>query len=58
MYVRKTQDVWEIETNWGYGWESEYQATTREEAKSIYNDYKNNSEGRFSVRLIKHRQKI
>ncbi len=22
-YVRKTKDVWCIETNWGYGWEEE-----------------------------------
>lgn len=22
-YQRKTKDVWHIETNWGYGWETE-----------------------------------
>ena len=55
MYERKTIDRWDIETNYGYGWEY-----TRAEAKRTYKDYKDNVQayGKGLVRLTKHREKI
>ena len=57
MYVRKTVDRWDIETNWGYGWEVECSEYTREAAKTSYKEYKDNSCVRYRVRLAKHREK-
>lgn len=56
MYIRKTIDRWDIMTNWGYGWECEYSAYNRKEARDIYRDYLANACGRFSVRMEKHRE--
>lgn len=56
-YERKTIDVWNIETNYGYGWECEYTATTRAEAKQIYKDYVENACGRWSTRIVKRRER-
>lgn len=39
MYERKTRDVFVIETNYGYGWETEASYDTREEAKQDFPDY-------------------
>lgn len=38
-YVRKTKDVYFIETNYGYGWESENEYSTYAEAKADYKEY-------------------
>lgn len=57
MYQRKTVDRWDIETNWGYGWECECSEYTRKEALQRLKEYQENSCGRFSVRLEKHREK-
>ncbi len=57
-YQRKTIDRWDIMTNWGYGWECENSEYTREDAKRSYREYKENSCGRYSVRLEKHRENI
>lgn len=32
-YIRKTYDVWEIHTNYGYGWECEHTESTYKAAK-------------------------
>ena len=76
-YVRKTVDRWDIETNYGYGWEVEDCEYTRAEAvkrlkeyreknrfhrisgRSPYfcREYRENSCGRFAVRLVKHRER-
>ena len=58
MYTRKTRDRWDIMTNWGYGWECECSEYTLSEARKTYREYRDNSDGRFSVRLEKHREKI
>lgn len=55
-YVRKTRDRWDIMTNWGYGWECEYSAYNRKEARDVLNDYRENACGRFFVRMEKHRE--
>ena len=57
-YIRKTRDRWDIMTDWGYGWECEYSAYSYDEARSIFKDYRENSCGRFSVRMEKHRERI
>lgn len=57
-YVRKTRDYWDIETNWGYGWEVENTEYTWPDAKRSAKEYRENSCGRFSVRVKKHREKI
>ena len=57
-YVRKTRDRWDIETNWGYGWETETCEYTWAEAKAQAKCYRENSSGRFDVRVRKHREPI
>ncbi len=60
MYIRKTHDEWDIETNYGCGWESEYNTDDRKEAKSVYANYKKEypylvGNGCIGIRLRKHR---
>jgi predicted metal-binding protein len=57
-YIRKTRDRWDIMTNYGYGWECECSEYTWKEAKQTLKEYRENSDGRFFVRLEKHREKI
>ena len=57
-YVRKTKDRWDIETNWGYGWECECSEYTYKEAKQQLRCYMDNSDGRFSVRMRRRREPI
>lgn len=56
-YERKTVDRWDIETNYGYGWEVEYSAYTRKEAREQFNCYLDNCYGICDVRLVKRREK-
>ena len=60
MYERKTIDRWDIETNYGYGWEVECSEYTRAEAKRTYREYRDNVQayGKGLVRLTKHHEKI
>ena len=51
-YVRKTVDRWDIET-----WEIEDCEYTRAEAVKRLKEYRENSCGRFAVRLVKHRER-
>lgn len=54
-YIRKTVDRWDIETNWGYGWECECSEYTRKEALQRLKEYRENITG--LVRLEKHRER-
>ena len=58
MYERKTVDRWDIETNYGDGWEVECSEYTRAEAKRTYREYRDNVQayGKGFVRLTKHRE--
>lgn len=58
MYERKTIDRWDIETNYGDGWEVECSEYTRAEAKRTYREYRDNVQfyGKGLVRLTKHRE--
>ena len=58
MYVRKTRDRWDIETNYGYGWECECSEYTYKEARQTLREYRENACGRFVVRMTAHREKI
>ena len=54
-YVRKTYDEWWIMTNYGYGWECETTEATAKDAKEMARCYRENSFGRYAVRIEKHR---
>lgn len=57
-YKRKTRDRWDIETNYGYGWEAENSEYTREDAKRSLREYRENMGGRCAIRMTKHREPI
>lgn len=57
-YQRKTRDRWDILTNWGYGWEVEFSAYTWSGARRTAIEYRENSCGRYSVKVEKHREKL
>lgn len=41
-YQRKTRDRWDIETNYGYGWEVENSEYTRTNARRSLLEYREN----------------
>ncbi len=57
MYIRKTKDIYKILTNYGYGWEEEDEADTREEARRLAIEYKATA-CRPAVRIKKTREKL
>lgn len=54
-YERKTTDRWDIESNYGYGWEVEDSCYSLKEAKINYQLYLENGTGMY--RLIKRRER-
>lgn len=57
-YVRKTYDQWDIETNYGYGWEVESSYDNYKEARADLGEYRlNMAHYGGSCRLVKHRIK-
>lgn len=59
-YKRKTRDRWDIETNYGYGWEVENSEYTRKDAKRSLREYRENLQkyGKCDVRMTKHRERL
>ena len=60
-YVRKTRDVWCIDTNYGYGWETESIYTTDDyenPRKSAMEDAKEYRLTGAMTRVVKRREKI
>lgn len=59
-YQRKTRDRWDIETNYGYGWEVENSEYTREDARRSLREYRENLQayGKGDVRMTKHRERL
>jgi len=57
-YIRKTEDEWNIEGNYGYGdgWEVVTSETTYKEAKECIKEYRDNEPG-VPFRIKKHRVK-
>ena len=58
MKIRKTMDVWDIQTNFGSGWETECTEFNRKNAQEQLNCYRVNSYGQFSVRMQTRRELI
>lgn len=58
MYKRKTIDRWDIETNFGYGWECECSEYSKAEAYAMLRTYRDNAYGKFVARVTKHREPI
>lgn len=54
-YIRKTVDRWDIETNWGYGWETECSEYTWAEARQRLKEYRENCS--CPVRLVCRRER-
>ena len=57
MYVRKTVDRWDIETNYGYGWEVECCEYSYKEARQTVREYRENAYGLTGIRIVKRREK-
>lgn len=59
-YQRKTRDRWDIEANYGYGWDVECSEYTRTEARQTFKEYVDNLQayGKCSVRMIKRREPL
>ena len=59
-YQRKTIDRWDIETNYGYGWETENSEYKLADAKRSLKEYKDNLQayGKCMVRMTKHRERL
>lgn len=56
MYIRKTIDVWVIESNFGNGWETETNELTKKAAMSQARIYRENSP--YPIRVRKTRERI
>lgn len=56
-YQRKTVDRWDIETNYGYGWEVEVSEYSSFEAKRTRREYLENARGLLGIRIVKRREK-
>lgn len=58
MYKRKTVDRWDIETNYGYGWETEASYSSEEEAKKDLKEYRMHTENYGGdCRLVRRRER-
>ena len=58
MYKRKTTDIYNIVTNYGYGWEIECSESTLKEAKQTKKAYLDNARELKGIRIEKRREKI
>lgn len=59
-HQRKTRDRWDIETNYGYGWEVENSEYTMADAKRSLREYRENlgAYGKCAVRMTKRRERL
>lgn len=55
-YIRKTRDEWEIQVDYGQGWECDTTEGTRKDAKAQAKTYRENVS--YPVRIVKKRIKI
>ena len=55
-YIRKTKDVYEIQSNCGYGWDLETTEETYKEARDQLKTYRANLS--YPVRIVKKRERI
>ena len=54
-YIRKTEDEYQIVTNYGYGWEVEVTEPTRAEARKTAKEYLENAQGLMGIKIVKKR---
>lgn len=54
MYVRKTVDVWELQLDYGFGWEKTLTEYTRKEARERLKEYREN-QPQYPARIVKKR---
>jgi len=55
-YIRKTRDEWEIQGNYGYGWECVNTEETWKDAKRSVAEYRANESAPF--RIVKKRVRL
>lgn len=55
-YIRKTRDEWEIQGNYGQGWECVNTEDTRQGAKRSVKEYRDNEH--YPFKLVKKRVKL
>jgi hypothetical protein len=56
MYIRTTYDQYEIQGNYGQGWEAVCAESTRKEARARLKEY-NENEPQYPHRIVKRRIK-
>ena len=56
-YIRKTKDVWVIESNYGYGFEETTASDDRREARADLKAYRDN-QPEYAHRLVCKRERI
>jgi len=57
MYIRKTEDEWEIQGDYGFGYECVTTETNRQDARAQIKYYRESEPG-ISFRIIKQRVPI
>ena len=55
MYQRKTKDIYELWTNYGYGWECEVWEETRAKIKQRYKEYRENTNAELKIKKCRER---
>lgn len=55
MYQRKTRDIYELWTNYGYGWECEVTEETYKEIKQRYKEYAENTNAELKIKTKRER---
>ena len=56
MYQRKTKDIYELWTNYGYGWEVEVEEESYAEIKQRYKEYRENTNA--AIKIKKRRERL
>ncbi len=56
-YTRKTRDEYEVQGNYGYGWEMVTCEDSRKEAKERLREYRENETG-VAFKIVKRRVKL
>lgn len=57
MYIRKTIDTWEVQGNYGYGWECVTTEMKYREARDRLKEYRENDHyGSFRIKLVRERK--
>jgi hypothetical protein len=56
-YVRKTKDEYQVQGNYGYGYEEVYSSDDKQDAKQRLKEYRDNEKG-VSFKLVTKRVKI